>query len=109
AASAAIGPSPARVVVQPIPPNVVAPSLIPVSAGCGSAILIEGALSFLGLATQPPDASWGLMLSRGRESIETSPWLALFPGLAIAITVLSFNLLGDVVRDILDPRLRGSR
>ena len=108
-AARAIGASPTRVLVQHILPNVVAPILILVSAGFGSAILIEGALSFLGLATQPPDASWGLMLSRGRESIETSPWLALFPGLAIAVTVLSFNLLGDVVRDILDPRLRGSR
>ena len=108
-AARAVGASPLRVMLQHILPNVVAPILILVSAGFGSAILIEGALSFLGLATQPPDASWGLMLSRGRESIETSPWLALFPGLAIAVTVLSFNLLGDVVRDILDPRLRGSR
>ncbi len=108
-AARAIGASPLRVMMQHILPNVVAPILILVSAGFGSAILIEGALSFLGLATQPPDASWGLMLSRGRESIETSPWLALFPGLAIAVTVLSFNLLGDVVRDVLDPRLRGSR
>ena len=108
-AARSIGASPVRVLLQHILPNVVAPILILVSAGFGSAILIEGALSFLGLATQPPDASWGLMLSRGRESIETSPWLALFPGLAIAVTVLSFNLLGDVVRDILDPRLRGSR
>ncbi len=108
-AARAIGASPTRVLARHILPNVVAPILILVSAGFGAAILIEGALSFLGLATQPPDASWGLMLSRGRESIETSPWLALFPGMAIAITVLSFNLLGDVVRDVLDPRLRGSR
>ena len=108
-AARSIGASPTRVMTRHILPNVVAPILILVSAGFGSAILIEGALSFLGLATQPPDASWGLMLSRGRESIETSPWLALFPGLAIAGTVLSFNLLGDVVRDVLDPRLRGSR
>jgi peptide/nickel transport system permease protein len=108
-AARSIGASPPRVMMRHILPNVVAPILILVSAGFGAAILIEGALSFLGLATQPPDASWGLMLSRGRESIETSPWLALFPGLAIAITVLSFNMLGDVVRDVLDPRLRGSR
>jgi len=108
-AAKSLGANPLRVMLRHVLPNVVAPILILISAGFGSAILIEGALSFLGLATQPPDASWGLMLSRGRESIETSPWLALFPGLAIAITVLAFNLLGDVVRDVLDPRLRGSR
>ena len=108
-AARSIGASPLRVMMRHVLPNVVAPILILISAGFGSAILIEGALSFLGLATQPPTPSWGLMVSRGRDSIETSPWLALFSGLAIAITVLSFNLLGDVVRDVLDPRLRGSR
>lgn len=108
-AARSIGASPLRVMVRHVLPNVVAPILILVSAGFGSAILIEGALSFLGLATQPPTPSWGLMVSDGRAVIQTSPWLALFSGLAIAITVLSFNLLGDVVRDVLDPRLRGSR
>ena len=108
-AARSIGATPMRVMVRHVLPNVVAPILILVSAGFGSAILIEGALSFLGLATQPPTPSWGLMVSDGRAVIQTSPWLALFSGLAIAITVLSFNLLGDVVRDVLDPRLRGSR
>lgn len=108
-AARSIGASPLRVMTRHILPNVVAPILILISAGFGSAILIEGALSFLSLATQPPTPSWGLMISRGRSSLETAPWLSLFSGLAISITVLSFNMLGDVVRDVLDPRLRGSR
>lgn len=108
-AARSMGATPSRILSRHILPNVMAPILILISAGFGSAILIEGALSFLGLATQPPKASWGRMLSDGRQIIETSPWLALFPGLAIAITVLAFNLLGDVIRDVLDPRLRGSR
>ena len=74
----------------------------------GDAILIEAALSFLGLGTQLPQPSWGAMLAgTGRQFMETAPWLALFPGLAISITVLAFNLLGDAVRDVMDPRLRG--
>jgi peptide/nickel transport system permease protein len=70
------------------------------------AILAEAGLSFLGLGTQPPDAAWGLMLSQGRKFMELSPGLAIFPGLAIMVTVLAFNFLGDGLRDALDPRLR---
>ena len=109
-AALATGASDKRVMFRHVLPNVVAPILILISALLGAAILIEASLSFLGLATQPPDSSWGLMLSTsGREYMEIAPWLAIFPGLAISLTVLSFNLFGDVVRDVLDPRLRGSR
>src|SRR2546430_16535535 len=70
------------------------------------AILTEAALSFLGLGTQPPTPSWGIMLAMGRGYLEQAPWLGAFPGLAIFLTVLGFNLLGDGIRDALDPRLK---
>ena len=104
-----IGAGPARVMLRHILPNVVAPILIMVSTVLGAAILIEAGLAFLGMGAQPPEPSWGLMLSlRGRQFMELAPWLAIFPAVAISITVLAFNLLGDVIRDVLDPRLRGS-
>ena len=104
-----IGAGPARVMLRHILPNVVAPILIMVSTVLGAAILIEAGLAFLGMGAQPPEPSWGLMLSlRGRQFMELAPWLAIFPAAAISITVLAFNLLGDVIRDVLDPRLRGS-
>ena len=106
----ATGAGPLRVMLRHVLPQVVAPILILVSTVLGGAILIETALSFLGLGTEPPKPSWGLMLSgSGREYMEQAPWLAIFPGLAISVTVLAFNMLGDVVRDVLDPRLRGSQ
>ena len=109
-AAAATGASPWRVMLRHVLPNVTAPILILISASLGAAILIEAALSFFSLGTQPPDPSWGYMLSKdGRAFMERAPWLAIFPGLAISITVLAFNLLGDVIRDVLDPRLRGTR
>ncbi|MCY4616416.1 MAG: ABC transporter permease [Chloroflexi bacterium] len=108
-AAEAVGASPQRIMFRHVLPNVVAPILILISASLGNAILIEAGLSFLGLSTQPPEPSWGLMLSgTGRRYMEEAPWLAIFPGLAIALTVLAFNLLGDVIRDVLDPRLRGT-
>lgn len=108
-AAQTIGATPQRIMFRHVLPNVVAPILILISASLGNAILIEAGLSFLGLSTQPPEPSWGLMLSgTGRRYMEEAPWLAIFPGLAIAITVLAFNLLGDVIRDVLDPRLRGT-
>ena len=109
-AAYATGAGPLRVMLRHILPQVVAPILILVSTVLGGAILIETSLSFLGLGTQPPEPSWGQMLSgSGREFMEQAPWLAIFPGAAISVTVLSFNMLGDVVRDVLDPRLRGSQ
>ena len=107
-AAEAVGASPQRIMFRHVLPNVVAPILILISASLGNAILIEAGLSFLGLSTQPPEPSWGLMLSgTGRRYMEEAPWLAIFPGLAIAITVLAFNLFGDSIRDALDPKLRG--
>ena len=99
-----------RIIAQHILPNVTAPILIIASIWLGNAILIEASLSFLGLGTQPPTPSWGLMLSStGRAFMEQAPWLAIFPGLAISLAVLAFNLFGDTLRDAWDPRLRGTR
>lgn len=109
-AAITLGATPPRVMFRHVLPNVIAPILILISSSLGNAILIEAGLSFLGLSTQPPEPSWGLMLSgTGRRYMEQAPWLAIFPGIAISITVLAFNLLGDVIRDVLDPRLRGSQ
>jgi ABC-type dipeptide/oligopeptide/nickel transport system permease subunit len=109
-AARSIGATPPRVLLRHVLPNIVAPILIMMSTVLGAAILIEAGLAFLGMGAQPPTPSWGLMLSgTGRRFMETAPWLAYFPAAAISLTVLAFNLLGDVVRDVLDPRLRGSR
>ncbi len=91
---------------QYVLPNILAPLLVLTSIYLSSAILSEAALSFLGLGAQPPEPSWGGMLSIARTYMEISPWMAIFPGLAIMIVVLGFNFLGDGLRDILDPRLR---
>jgi peptide/nickel transport system permease protein len=97
-----------RIITSHILPNVTAPILIIASIWLGNAIFIEASLSFLGLGTQPPNPSWGLMLSStGRAFMEQAPWLAIFPGLAISLAVLGFNLFGDTLRDIWDPKLRG--
>ena len=107
-AARAVGATPQRVMLRHVLPNVVAPILIMMSTILGAAILIEAGLAFLGMGAQEPEPSWGLMLSgRGRQFMEIAPWLAFFPAIAISLTVLAFNLLGDVVRDVLDPRLRG--
>jgi peptide/nickel transport system permease protein len=105
-----VGARPARILVYHILPNVTAPIIVIASVTIGAAILAEASLSFLGLGVPPPSPSWGGMLaSSGRRYFESAPWLAWFPGLAITLTVLAFNLLGDTLRDVLDPRLRGSR
>ncbi|SRR6056297_503755 len=108
-AARAIGSSRIRVVVRHILPQVLGPVLVIATMGVASAILIEAALSFLGVGTQPPTPSWGSILSRGRSYIWTAPWIMIFPGVAISLTVLGVNLLGDGLRDILDPRLRRER
>ncbi len=88
-------------------PNTLAPLIVQVSLALSWALLTEAGLSFLGLGTQPPAASWGVMLSESRGLAENAPWLMIAPGAAIMLGVLGFNLLGDGLRDILDPRLRG--
>jgi peptide/nickel transport system permease protein len=88
--------------------NLVAPLTVQVTLALAWALLTEAGLSFLGLGTQPPAASLGLMLSDSRNLMETAPWLMIFPGLAIMISILGFNLLGDALRDILDPKMRRS-
>jgi peptide/nickel transport system permease protein len=79
---------------------------VQVSLALSWALLTEAALSFLGLGTQPPAASWGVMLSESRGIAERAPWLMIYPGIAIMLGVLGFNLLGDGLRDVLDPRMR---
>ena len=106
-AAQALGCRNLHIIVVHILPNVTAPNLIIASIWLGNAILIEASLSFLGLGTQPPTPSWGLMLSStGRAFMEQAPWLAVFPGLAISLAVLGFNLFGDTLRDAWDPKLR---
>lgn len=95
-----------HILLRHVLPNILAPLIVLATLSLSLAILAEAGLSFLGLGTQPPDAAWGLMLSQGRKFMELSPGLAIFPGLAIMITVLAFNFLGDGLRDALDPRLR---
>ncbi len=101
--SRAIGCRASRIILRHILPNIFPTILIQASVSFGGAILAEGALSFLGLGTQPPEPTWGNMLNEGRGEFEVAPWLAFFPGLAISLAVLAFNLFGDAVRDLLDP------
>ena len=103
--SRALGASSFRVMLRHLMPNIVAPLTVLITVYLSTAILSEAALSFLGLGTQPPEASWGGMLNSARAYVDISPWLSIFPGLAIMIVVLGFNFLGDGLRDILDPRL----
>jgi peptide/nickel transport system permease protein len=106
-AARALGFSHTRIVLRHMVPNVVAPFLILLSAFVGQAILAEASLSYLGLGVQEPVPAWGLMLQGGAEEYATTaPWIAVFPGLAIMLTVLGISLFGDALRDALDPRLR---
>jgi peptide/nickel transport system permease protein len=105
-AALALGSRDARVLVRHILPNVLAPWLVVATLDMARVIVIESALSFLGLGVQPPTPTWGGMLADGRVYISTAWWLATFPGLAILITVLGINLFGDGLRDTLDPRLK---
>ncbi len=106
-AAQAIGVSPWRVVTRHILPNAIPPIIVFASLYMANAILLEASLSFLGLGVQPPMPSWGLMVSSGRDFLRVAPHVATFPGLAIMLAVLGFNLLGDGLRDALDPTLRG--
>lgn len=101
-----IGSSPARIMSRHILPNVFNTIIVLATLQVGSVILLEATLSFLGLGVPPPEPSWGQMVAEGRNFIVVAWWMALFPGLAIMLTVLSMNLMGDWLRDLLDPRLR---
>jgi peptide/nickel transport system permease protein len=105
AAARAIGAGSARIVIRHVLPNCISVLIVYSALYMASAILLEAALSFLGLGIQPPMPSWGLMVSTGRDFLTIAPHIATFPGLAIAFAVLGFNLLGDGLRDALDPRM----
>jgi len=105
-ASRALGASPARILYRHILPNALPLILVAGSLRVGGFILLEAALSFLGLGVQPPTPTWGSMISLNRAYINSAPWMVIFPGLAISITVISFNILGDFLRDKLDPRMQ---
>ncbi len=107
--SESVGAGALRIIFRHILPNAIAPILVAMTLGIPAAILTEAGLSFLGLGVQPPYATWGNILNDGRDYIEIAWWLTLYPGLAILITVLSYNLMGEGIRDALDPRLRQSR
>ncbi|AFZ69448.1 ABC transporter permease [Deinococcus peraridilitoris] len=103
-ASHSLGANKARMIFRHVLPNIQGPLIIQTTLSLAFAILAEAALSFLGLGAQPPTPSWGLMLNEGRDFFNMADWLAIFPGIAITLAVLGFNLLGDGLRDLLDPR-----
>ena len=105
-AARALGGRDGGILVRDILPNVVAPLIVTATLGLGGAILSAAALSFLGLGSQPPQPEWGRMLSDGRDYLREAWWISTFPGLGILLTVLAMNLVGDGLRDVLDPRLK---
>ncbi len=107
-AARSIGASTPRILWRHLLPNTLAPLLVQASFDMGGAILSAAGLSFIGFGAQPPTPEWGVMISEGRKFISTQLWLSLFPGLAILLTVAAFNLIGDGLRDALDPRLRAN-
>lgn len=106
-AGRALGLSDARIVAVHILPNALAPVIVHASLAIGGTILTEASLSFLGLGVPPPTPTWGAIVSEGKEALLSAPWIAVFPGLFIVVAVMGFNLVGDGLRDALDPRLRG--
>jgi ABC-type dipeptide/oligopeptide/nickel transport system permease subunit len=100
-----LGASNALVIVRHVLPNVLTPIIVIFSMGLGASIMAESSLSFLGLGAQPPTASWGSMIASGIDYLRVAPWLSLAPGIVVTLTVLGFNLLGDALRDLSDPRL----
>ncbi len=108
-AARALGYGRIRLMFTQILPNILGPIMVIATLGVAGAILLEASLSFLGLGVQPPTPSWGSMLSQARDQLFTAPWVSLFPGLAIFITVLGLNLLGDGLRDVLDPHTSRQR
>ncbi len=105
-AARVLGASDLRVILRHILPNAMSPVLVHATLGVAGAILTESALSFLGIGVQPPTPSWGNMLIAGKQTLGTAWWLSVFPGMAILLTVLGYNLLGEGIRDALDPRLQ---
>ena len=105
-AARAIGARDSRVIFRHILPNALSPVLVSATLGVAGAILTESALSFLGIGVQPPTPSWGNMLIAGKQTLGTAWWLSAFPGLAILLTVLGYNLLGEGIRDLFDPRMQ---
>lgn len=105
AAARLAGTGSCKIMFMHILPNALAPVLVSATLGVAGAILVESSLSFLGLGVQPPDPSWGNMLLEGKDVLEIAPWMSVGPGLAILLTVLGYNLLGESLRDVLDPRL----
>jgi peptide/nickel transport system permease protein len=105
-AARVVGAPAPRLLVAHVLPNIAAPIVVIISTGIGALILAEAGLSFLGMGITPPTAEWGQMLSQSRTYALDAPWLAIFPGAAISIAVLAFNLFGDAIRDVWDPRLR---
>jgi peptide/nickel transport system permease protein len=103
-AARAVGNPPVRILVRHILPNVLPPVMVQATLAVAAAIIAEASLSFLGLGQQPPAPSWGSMLNTAQRFLTQAPWMAVFPGLAIFLTVLAFNLFGDALRDALDPR-----
>jgi ABC-type dipeptide/oligopeptide/nickel transport system permease subunit len=108
-AAKAAGAGDMRIIFRHMLPNAMGPIIVNMTLTVAAAILIEAALSFLGYGVQPPTASWGRMLNEAQQALVRAPYLAIFPGLAIFLAVFSFNMLGDALRDVLDPRLRGVR
>jgi len=107
-AARASGAASPRIIFRHILPNALSPVFVAATLGVANAVLVEAALSFLGLGIQPPDPSWGNILTTGKDNIEVAWWLSVYPGLAILVTVLSYNLVGEGLRDSLDPRLWGA-
>lgn len=105
-AARSLGAGHLRIILRHILPNITAPLIVQTTFSLSTAILMESTLSFLGLGIQPPDPSWGTMLNSGRQYMEVAWWLAVYPGFAIMMAVIGFNLLGDGLRDVLDPKMR---
>mgnify|MGYP001765348984 CR=1 FL=1 len=108
-ASRALGAKNLRIMFTHVLPNCLAPLIVWASIGVADAITIESSLSFLGVGTQPPTPSWGYMLYRGIPYLQEAPWISTFPGVTLLFTILGFNLVGDGLRDVLDPRMKGMR